>query len=255
MISIIKTEFYKLKRYSILWIGFATMLTVVLLSRFMATAADGTVHTFKNFSNNVIWNNFSLIFPATITLIAGYIMNREFTDDTLKNILVIPISFRKILLGKLLTVGILAILLGFLEFAFTTIVFLLSGFPEFTLWACVSTLLQMVGMNIFVYIAVLPIIALTAQKSGSFMPGVAFALFYGYIGSFASGHGLGDLYPITAGLGLINYQSGEPISYNLFIECIVLISILCITAIILFNAKDRGIVVKKTKKRNRRKGA
>ena len=57
--------------YSVVWIGVATMLTVVLLTRFMATASDGAVHTLEYFSNSVIWNNFSLIFPATITLIAG----------------------------------------------------------------------------------------------------------------------------------------------------------------------------------------
>ena len=41
MLKIAKTEFYKLKRYSVVWIGVATMLTVVLLTRFMATASDG----------------------------------------------------------------------------------------------------------------------------------------------------------------------------------------------------------------------
>ena len=90
MLKIAKTEFHKLKRYSVVWIGVATMLTVVLLTRFMATASDGAVHTLEYFSNNVIWNNFSLIFPATITLIAGYIIERERVNDTLKNILTIP---------------------------------------------------------------------------------------------------------------------------------------------------------------------
>ena len=41
MVSIIKTEFSKMKRYSVIWIGVATMFTVVLLARFMATASDG----------------------------------------------------------------------------------------------------------------------------------------------------------------------------------------------------------------------
>ena len=62
MLRVAKTEFYKLKRYSVIWIGVATMLTVVLLSRLMAVATDGTVHTLEQFSGTVIWNNFSLIF-------------------------------------------------------------------------------------------------------------------------------------------------------------------------------------------------
>ena len=84
MVSIIKTEFSKMKRYSVIWIGVATMFTVVLLARFMATASDGATHTLMNFSSSVIWNNLVLIYPATIALIAGYIIDRERTDDTLK---------------------------------------------------------------------------------------------------------------------------------------------------------------------------
>lgn len=132
MLKIAKTEFYKLKRYSVVWIGVATMLTVVLLTRFMATASDGAVHTLEYFSNSVIWNNFSLIFPATITLIAGYIIERERVDDTLKNILTIPIPFRKLLAGKLIAVGGLAIILAAIEFVFTMIIFFISRFPGFS---------------------------------------------------------------------------------------------------------------------------
>lgn len=132
MIRIAKTEVSKLKRYSVVWIGVATMLTVVLLTRFMATASDGAVHTLENISNSVIWNNFSLIFPATITMIAGYIIERERVDDTLKNILIIPITFRKLLAGKLIAVGGLSILLAVIEFVFTMTVFFISRFPGFS---------------------------------------------------------------------------------------------------------------------------
>lgn len=80
MVKIIKTEIIKLKRYSIVWVGFAAALLVVLLTRFMATAEDGAARNLENFSNTVIWNNFSLLFPATITLIAGYMISREYTE-------------------------------------------------------------------------------------------------------------------------------------------------------------------------------
>lgn len=144
MLKIAKTEFYKLKRYSVVWIGVATMLTVVLLTRFMATASDGAVHTLEYFSNSVIWNNFSLIFPATITLIAGYIIERERVDDTLKNILTIPIPFRKLLAGKLIAVGGLAIILAAIEFVFTMIIFFISRFPGFSFAGMILALVRMI---------------------------------------------------------------------------------------------------------------
>lgn len=236
MLKIAKTEFNKLKRYSVVWIGVATMLTVVLLTRFMATASDGgAVHTLEYFSNNVIWNNFSLIFPATITLVAGYIIERERVDDTLKNILTIPIPFRKLLAGKLIAVGGLAIILAAIEFAFTMTVFFISRFPGFSFAGMLFVLVKMIGMNLFVYVAVLPIIIFTGQRTGSFMAGVGFSFFYGFIGTFASGHGLGNIYPITAGLELINYKSGETAAYNIFLSTGILLLMLAISnAMVLF---------------------
>ena len=40
MVSIIKTEFSKMKRYSVIWIGVETMFTVVLLARFIDRKSD-----------------------------------------------------------------------------------------------------------------------------------------------------------------------------------------------------------------------
>ena len=51
-----------------------------------------------------------------ITLTGGYLINREYTDDTLKNILTVPVSFHRFLWGKLLTSGILAVGFGIYSF-------------------------------------------------------------------------------------------------------------------------------------------
>lgn len=244
MLKIVKTEFHKLKRYPVIWIGVATMLTVVLLTRFMATASDGAVHTLEYFSNNVIWNNFSLIFPATITLIAGYIIERERVDDTLKNILTIPIPFRKLLAGKLIAACGLAIILAAIEFVFTMIVFFISHFPGFSFAGMLLVLVKMIGMNLFVYVAVLPIIIFTGQRAGSFMAGVGFSFFYGFAGTFASGHGLGNIYPVTAGLGLINYQSGETAAYNIFLSAGILLVMFAISNTMVLFAENKMPVAK-----------
>ena len=223
MASIIKTEFYKMKRYSVIWIGVATMLTVVLLSRFMATASDGASHTLMNFSSNVIWNNLVLIYPATITLIAGYMIDRERTDDTLKNILTIPVSFRKLLVGKLVAVGCMAIVLSAVEFLFTIMIFLVSGFPGFTAAGAGKVLFQMIGINLSAYLAVMP-----------------FTFFYGFVGMMASGHGLRDIYPITAGLTLIGYDDGSgDFAGNSILSIGSLLIILGVTVVVIATAKNR----------------
>ena len=94
MVRIVKTEFYKLKRYHILWAGVALMLLSVLLTLFTSMANDGSVWDFTYLTEQVIKNNMSMIFPMCISLIAGYMISREQTDDTLKNILTVPISFK-----------------------------------------------------------------------------------------------------------------------------------------------------------------
>ena len=113
MIRIVKTEFYKLKRYHILWAGVALMLLSVLLTLFTSMANDGSVWDFAYLTEQVIKNNMSMIFPMCISLIAGYMISREQTDDTLKNILTVPISFKWLLTGKLIVCGVLSIILRF----------------------------------------------------------------------------------------------------------------------------------------------
>lgn len=79
MVRIVKTEFYKLKRYHILWAGVALMLLSVLLTLFTSMANDGSVWDFAYLTEQVIKNNMSMIFPMCISLIAGYMISREQT--------------------------------------------------------------------------------------------------------------------------------------------------------------------------------
>lgn len=84
MVTIIKTEFVKLKRYFIIWIGVSLMLLTVLLTLFTTMADDGMVWDFQFLFEQVVKNFVTMIFPMCITLISGYMISREYTDDTLK---------------------------------------------------------------------------------------------------------------------------------------------------------------------------
>lgn len=240
MIRLIQTELWKLRRCSIIWTGIATMLFVVLLTCFMEVASLETP-VFAGFSDEVLWNNFSLIFPAAMVLIAGYSMERERTDDTLKSIACIPVSFRRLLAGKVLVCGLLAVFLAVIQLLFTLLMALILHYEEITGGAVLKALVQMVGMNCCLLVSVLPIIIFTGQRAGTFLQGAAFAFFYGFIGTFASGHGLGSLYPVTIGLGLINYQDGLTAGDYQLLSCVaVLALLLLVSGIMLASARDRG---------------
>lgn len=75
-------------------------------------------------------NNMSMIFPMCIALIAGYIISREEKDDVLKNIITIPISFKKLLVGKLIVCAMLSILFGLICTIFTLIAECIVGFLD-----------------------------------------------------------------------------------------------------------------------------
>ena len=132
MRTIVKTELLKLKRYHIIWAGIALMLLSVLLTLFTSMANDGSVWDFRYLIEQVIKNNMSMIFPMCIALIAGYIISREEKDDVLKNIITIPISFKKLLVGKLIVCAMLSILFGLICTIFTLIAECIVGFPGFT---------------------------------------------------------------------------------------------------------------------------
>lgn len=232
MYNIIKTEFWKLKRYSVLWAGVGLMLLSVLLTLFKSLAKDGSTWDFAYLCEQVIKNNMSDIFPMCITLIAGYIISREQKDDTLKNILTIPVSYKKLLVGKLIVGGILSVLFGIVCFMFTVVANLIVKFPGFTMKLAVQSFFQITFVSLFLYIAVLPIIIVTSRLSSGFLTGVIVSFVYGYLGLFAAGSKtLVYIYPITASLGMIGYRSYE-VSWNIPLCCLNMAIMIVISAIL-----------------------
>lgn len=256
MFRIIKSELIKLKRYHILWSGIILMLLLVILTLFTSLAKDGSVWTFTFLVEQVIKNNISIIFPMCITLISGYIIVREQKDDTLKNIKVIPISYRMLLLGKLLVCALIAIFLGIICTLFTVIAEILFQFPGFTNQLLLQSLTKITLNCFLLYISVLPIIILTSRLSNGYMIGIILSLVYGYGGVFAAGSiTLANIYPITATLGLIDYRSYDnAVHWNKIICGMSLIVIVIFSILLLITSKESGYKKKEKKKQTLKKG-
>lgn len=258
MYRIVKTELLKLKRYHILWAGVLLMLFTVVLTLFTSTAEDGSVWTFANLVEQVIKNNALTIFPMCITLITGYTIAREEKDDTLKIILPIPISYRRLLCGKLIVCGLISVFFGVISTLFTVCAELVVGFPGFSVILLLQALIQITLNCLFLYIAVLPIIAIAAQISNGNMIGAIIAFVYGYGGMFAAGNmTLANIYPITASLGLISYRSYDAtVNWNMPICAFSMLIMIVLTAFIVLLIKDREPkkIVKKKKSPAQKKG-
>lgn len=258
MYRIVKTELLKLKRYYILWAGVLLMLFTVVLTLFTSTAEDGSVWTFSNLAEQVIKNNALTIFPMCITLITGYTIAREEKDDTLKIILPIPISYRRLICGKLIVCGLISVFFGVISTLFTVCAELVVGFPGFSVMLSLQALIQITLNCLFLYIAALPIIAIAAQIPNGNMIGAIIAFVYGYGGMFAAGNmTLANIYPITASLGLIGYRSYDAaVNWNMPVCVFSMLIMIALTALIVLLIKDREPkkVIKKKKNSTQKKG-
>lgn len=259
-ICMIRTEIWKLKRYHIIWAGVFLMLLSVLLTIFSTTALDGTCWTFERFTEQVIKNNVTMIFPMCITLIAGYIIAREEKDDTLKSILTVPISYRGLLWGKLVVCALLSLFLGLASAVFTVIGNLVMRFPGLSAASVLQTFMQIIFNCLFLYLAVMPVIAAAAHIPNGHMIGTIIAFVYGYGGMFAGGNTtLSNIYPVMASLGMINYRSYDPaVHWNIFV-CFLSLSIALLVAVVfILTVKESesvsGKAVKKPKKAVTKKG-
>lgn len=252
MLILMKTELWKLKRYHMIWAGVLLMLLSVLLTVFTTTALDGTVWTFPFFAEQVIKNNVSTIFPMCIALITGYIISREETDDMLKSILTVPVAAPALFFGKLAVGGLLSLFLGLASTVFTIAASFLLGFPGGEPAAIVQAAAQITLNCLFLYIAVLPIIAIAARIPNGPLIGAVVAFVYGYGGMFAAGNmTLANLYPVTASMGLIRYRSYDSaVHWNPLICVLSMLAALLISIVFIVTAK-KGAPIKTTKKPKR----
>lgn len=236
MINIISTEFQKLKRYSILWVGIVAVLFSALLAAFQQNSGNKIIQ-YESYANSVIWNNFSMAFPFMIVLIGGYIINREYVDHTLKNMLTVPIPFRKLLAGKVITVGLITVLYGFFSFLCTFALGTLFFHGDISPTLVMKSFFQLIGLGLCCYLAVLPIIIFFSKKQNGFLAGTGLAFVYGFCGIFIAGRALTDYYPITAGLGIIKFTGDGTLIFNASVEISVLLLMIAVSIVMLLCTK------------------
>lgn len=257
MYAIIKTEFLKIKRYHILLIGLIGMFCSPLLQLFsqmvMTPEARNPHFDFPALVNATIWGNAQIFMPVMFTLIGGYLMNREYTDDTLKNILTVPVPFKKFLAGKLAAVGLLAIAMGVYSFLAAVIVGLFAGLSGFGGLILIKGLLQTAGLSIAIYIVVLPLIGFCCRRPGLFMSGSVFAFLAGYAVLFFKQGLLRNIYPFSAALTLIGFDtasySGASDKGSIPLGIVSLGVMALLGALVICTSKAPGEAAKKKRKK------
>lgn len=249
MKKFIKIEFIKLKRYSVVKAGVIMSALSALLSFYYSTADDGRIWTFEYFMRQVLISNCTLFFPLIITLIAGYIITREYTNDTLKNIVTIPVSFRYLLYGKLITLLLLTIGFSLVSCITGLTISIAAGFPGISFVSICMMFFRTAMANIFIYAAVLPVILLFSCSANNFLAGVAVAFIYGYFGTFEGT--LLNYFPIKAGIILSDpgYSAEYGISYRIFPAIFSISACLVLSFFLLARKGRKPQTVSATKKK------
>lgn len=254
------TEFGKKKRYSVIKAGAAMMFLSVFMSYFYSTASTSVGWDFNYFVHQVIQQNCTYFFPVVIMLTASFIISRETTDDTLKSILTVPVTYKKLLIGKFEILFFLSIAFSLINVIFTVVMNLLLQLPGMTVYSIMIAAGRIIIINILIYLAVLPLIIINTFLFGSSLIGVAIAFVYGYFGTFEGA--LLNWFPVKAAMILFDPYCGaeyDSVSYHMFpaVTVLLLMAVLSFLLLNIFthsNGLPRVTAKKKPKKTARKKG-
>ena len=136
MWNLLKSELLKLRRCQILLVGLVVLALCPLVQYGSQLIVEAEYrnpnYDFSALFENVVWGNTQIFLPISLVMIGGWLIDRESTHDTLKNIMTIPVSMPKMLGAKLLLVGMLAVLLGIYSVGITLITGLTVGLSGLT---------------------------------------------------------------------------------------------------------------------------
>ncbi|MDO5785947.1 MAG: ABC transporter permease, partial [Eubacteriales bacterium] len=150
---------------------------------------------------------------------------------------------------------LLAIILGIYSFIATIIVSICAGLPDINGPVLISGLLQNIGLSICIYIVVLPIITVCSRKPGLFMGGAVIAFITGYCILFFKQGLLRNIYPFSAALTLIGFDTSSYVGAEgkgSILLSIASLSIMLLAAILLICTSSAPGDIQNSRNKNRK---
>ena len=114
MKKIIQTEWWKLRRCQILLVGIVALALCPVVQYGTQLIVNPEIrdpnYDFVHLFANVVWGNTQVFLPISLVMIGGWLIDRENTHDTMKNLLTVPVSYPKLLGGKLAVTALASVL-------------------------------------------------------------------------------------------------------------------------------------------------
>lgn len=183
MLKLLYCEYIKLRRSKFLLIGISGTVIVpfFVTARAVSKYISDTETVISLFSlyDDAVMFLMLLFAPMALTILGAWIISREYTDGTLKNIFVVPVSRTAFLIGKFLFFAILTflfMLVSWLEI-WVSALFCSCFIPvtDFTLPSILFFLIKMLWGGLLLYATQTPFIYLTIRTKGFIAPLIAIA--------------------------------------------------------------------------------
>ena len=250
MWNLLKSELLKLRRCQILLVGLVALALCPLVQYGSQLIIEPEYrnpnYDFQTLFENVVWGNTQMFFPISLVMIGSWLIDREATHDTLKNIMTIPVSIPKMLGAKLLLIGMLAIVLGIYSVGITLITGLTAGLSGLTARLLFHSGTQILLAALTTYLVCMPLILIFGQIRGAYLGGSILAFFLGYSMMFFKGGILANIYPFSAALILVGFDmseyAGTTTAPNPLLSVIGIGSmVLCTVLLLLMSSKKVGL--------------
>ena len=235
MRKLLWAEWRKLRRSSIilLTIFAIVLIAVIVLVAGRETTVDGFYLSDGGWYMTMVqpWATM-FVLPAIIAMLGSYMICREEQDDTLKSLLLIPVSETALTAAKMIVTFVISVLIYLLLFVITLSTELILHYSDLSIGMVLSFFKSYLLEGVGVFLAVSPIIAVVSYTKKSYWLALLLAEIYSFAGLFMSMSNLTrSFYPITALLGVAGYY--EMTTANLIGSIFILLLCGCLTMFIL----------------------
>lgn len=200
----IATELQKWKRNKIVWgvLALTVLLAIFAIERACSISRSSPyMNSFCDLYTLAFKNLTSLFLPIVLGMFATTLFYDEQKNDTLKGLLIIPISKSQLYFSKVAVVILMSVGLCMVTFLFCmTGGFIAGGFPDLNTDTLLQAILLYLTGGILIPIAILPIIFLATLSKGYVLP-IGAALLYLVPVVIAPAYFMG-LHPLASVMGI-----------------------------------------------------
>lgn len=172
------------------------------------------------------------ILPFCLSLIGGYIIDREYTQNTQKNLFTIPVRWSRVIKAKVLVAFSLSIWIGL----FSNIVLILTGMVMNCSQIAITDIWKIVISNfispVCVLVGTLPIILWFSKAKGKYLWGATLSLLLGVSGVFVANGRAVNWHPITYCFSFIQCDSIYTTVLKIPFSCLAIVLYLLLSVII-----------------------